>query len=187
MNKIEVIPLEFAVLLLSFIQFSLSFLELIGANFSVIFEHSNFPRTILIKNNNKIISRFFKTQENLHFVMAYFPPKNPSQRLVEATEALKAKGYGFSTDKKLCQIDPETDKLNEESGFVFEVKKGDQKFNQKNYEEIGDIITEYVYGLLESDPINLVRLEFPPDQGKHFTSSLYLILLPFQLFSISSR
>ena len=102
--------------------------------------------------------------------MSYFPPKNPSQRLVEATEALKAKGYGFSTDKKLCQIDPETDKLDEESGFVFEVKKGDQKFNQKNYEEIGDIITEYVYGLLESDPINLVRLEFPPDQGKYFTS-----------------
>ena len=104
--------------------------------------------------------------------MAYFPPKNPSQRLVEATEALKAKGYSFSPDKKLCQIDSETDKLDEESGFVFEVKKGDREFNQKNYEEIGDIITEYVYGLLESDPINLVRLEFPPDQGKRFTSLL---------------
>ena len=47
--------------------------------------------------------------------------------------------------------------------FVFEVKKGDQAFNQKNYEEIGDIITEYVYGLLESDPLNLKRQELGND------------------------
>merc|ERR1719219_116061 len=61
------------------------------------------------------------------------------------------------------QVDPDTDKINEDQGFVFEVKKGDQAFNQKNYEEIGDIITEYVYGLLESDPLNLKRQELGND------------------------
>ena len=69
-------------------------------------------------------------------------------------------------DKRMVQINADDGKLDDSKGFEFVVKKDDRAFNQKNYEQIGDILTEYVYGLLESDPINFVRREFPEDQGK---------------------
>ena len=97
----------------------------------------------------------------------YFPPKKPSEELVKAEEKLKTKGYAFSSDKKMCQFDPELGELIEDKGFAFEVKKGDQSYNQKNYEDIGDIITEYTFGLLESDPMNLKRVPIP----KHLSES----------------
>jgi hypothetical protein len=65
--------------------------------------------------------------------------KQPSARLITAIEALKSKGYVFSPKtKKLCQIDEKTGKEMEGQGFVFEAKKGDQGFNQQNYEVIID-------------------------------------------------
>jgi hypothetical protein len=65
--------------------------------------------------------------------------KQPSARLITAIEALKSKGYVFSPKtKKLCQIDEKTGKEMEGQGFVFEAKKGDQGFNQQNYEVISN-------------------------------------------------
>jgi len=99
----------------------------------------------------------------------YFPPKEKSVGLLKAEEQLLKKGYGFSKEKRMCKfkacknIDVDEQSLDENQGFIFEVKKGDRAYNQKNYEEIGDIITDYVYGLLESDPMNLSRLEVPKD------------------------
>ena len=84
-----------------------------------------------------------------------FPPEKQSKRLVSAIEALKVKGYYFGSSKRMCQV------KNENSGFIFEVKPNDRAFNQKNYEEIGEIITEFVFGLLESSPLGLRRREIP--------------------------
>ena len=89
-----------------------------------------------------------------------FPPDKPSEKLIEAQSALKEKGYAFSPAKKLCQVI--NGSIQEDSKFVFEVKKDDRAYNQKNYEEIGDIITEFVYGLLESSPMCLKRRDIPP-------------------------
>lgn len=36
---------------------------------------------------------------------------------------------------------------------------GDHDYNQKNYEEIGEIITDLIFGLLQSDPMNLVKID----------------------------
>ncbi|XP_022109971.1 protein FAM172A-like [Acanthaster planci] len=41
--------------------------------------------------------------------------------------------------------------------FVFEVRKGDMQYNQRHYEALGEVITEHVYGLLESEA-NLKRV-----------------------------
>ena len=89
-----------------------------------------------------------------------FPPQKSSERLRNAAEALKDKGYAFSSSKKMCQVASDGS-LKEDSGFVFEVKPNDRAFNQKNYEDIGEIITEFVFGLLESSPMFLKRREIP--------------------------
>ena len=94
-----------------------------------------------------------------------FPPEKPSERLLKAKSALKDKGYAFSSSKKMCQLTLDG-AIQEDSKFVFEVKKDDREFNQKNYEELGDIITEFVYGLLESTPMCLKRKEIPPADPK---------------------
>ena len=98
----------------------------------------------------------------------YFPPKEKSPSLLKAEENLMGKGYAFSKDKKMCQYLQDKQCLNENQGFIFEVKKGDKAFNQKSYEEIGEILTDYVYGLMESDPMNLTRIEIPNDKGMTF-------------------
>ena len=94
----------------------------------------------------------------------YFPPKEKSVALLQAEEKLATKGYAFSKEKRMCRYDQDNQRLDENKGFVFEVRKGDKAYNQKNYEEIGEILTEYVYGLLESDPMNLVRKEVQKDE-----------------------
>ena len=106
------------------------------------------------KHNNYLQSLFSPIME------LEFPPEKPSEKLIEAQSALKEKGYAFSLAKKLCQVI--NGSIQEDSKFVFEVKKDDRAYNQKNYEEIGDIITEFVYGLLESSPICLKRRDIPP-------------------------
>ena len=94
----------------------------------------------------------------------YYPPKNKSETLLKAEERLMKKGYAFTKEKKMCQYDADKQILKEDQGFIFEVKKGDRAFNQKNYEEIGDILTDYVYGLLDSDPMNLNKIEIPNNE-----------------------
>ena len=94
----------------------------------------------------------------------YFPPKEKSVALLQAEEKLAAKGYAFSKEKRMCRYDQDNQRLDENKGFVFEVRKGDKAYNQKNYEAIGEILTDYVYGLLESDPMNLVRKEVQKDE-----------------------
>ena len=94
----------------------------------------------------------------------YFPPKEKSVALLQAEEKLVSKGYAFSKEKRMCRYDQDNQRLDENKGFVFEVRKGDKAYNQKNYEEIGEILTDYVYGLLESDPMNLVRKEVQKDE-----------------------
>jgi len=59
-----------------------------------------------------------------------FPPEKPSERLIKAKNALKDKGYAFSSSKKMCQLTLDG-AIQEDSNFVFEVKKGDREFNQK--------------------------------------------------------
>jgi len=44
------------------------------------------------------------------------------------------------------------------------LEKETRRIIKKNYEEIGEILTDYVYGLLESDPMNLVRKEVQKDE-----------------------
>ena len=94
----------------------------------------------------------------------YFPPREKSVALLQAEEKLAAKGYAFSKEKRMCRYDQDNQRLDENKGFVFEVRKGDKAYNQKNYEEIGEILTDYVYGLLESDPMNLIRKEVQKDE-----------------------
>ena len=106
----------------------------------------------------------------------YFPPKEKSVALLQAEKKLAAKGYAFSKEKRMCRYDQDNQRLDENKGFVFEVRKGDKAYNQKNYEEIGEILTDFVYGLLESDPMNLVRKEVQKDEdseGSYNSSSVY--------------
>ena len=35
--------------------------------------------------------------------------------------------------------------------FKFDVKKNDHRYNQNHYEALGDVITNYVYSLLETE------------------------------------
>lgn len=76
---------------------------------------------------------------------------------------LKSFGYGFNEDGQLRQLD-EAGKLTDRV-FKYEVKPGDREYNQKNYEDLGDVITEYVYTLLETD-CGLLRVPLPKDVGR---------------------
>lgn len=49
--------------------------------------------------------------------------------------------------------------------FEFEVRKEDPKYNQKRYEALGEVITEYVYNLLETE-VGLKRITIPVSCGK---------------------
>lgn len=115
-----------------------------------------------------------------------FPPEKPSERLLKAKSALKDKGYAFSSSKKMCQLTLDG-AIQEDSKFVFEVKKDDREFNQKNYEELGDIITEFVYGLLESTPMCLKRKEIPPAGPKTDQSTTRSFVYVSENFTESTK
>uniref|UniRef100_A0A1B0GIA4 Arb2 domain-containing protein n=1 Tax=Lutzomyia longipalpis TaxID=7200 RepID=A0A1B0GIA4_LUTLO len=66
-------------------------------------------------------------------------------------------GYGFNDEGKLRQLDAEKGTLTDK-GFEFAVHK-DHHANQRRYEELGEVITEYVYDLLESK--GMVKLPVP--------------------------
>ncbi|KAK3862355.1 hypothetical protein Pcinc_031779 [Petrolisthes cinctipes] len=69
-------------------------------------------------------------------------------------ETLKDFGYEFK-DGKMRNIETG-------EGFKFGVKEGDQAYNQKHYEAIGEIITEEVYTLLKTE-CGLKQLPVPCD------------------------
>ena len=79
----------------------------------------------------------------------------------EAMQDLASLGYAFDEDgilKKLAEDGVTTT----DEGFQFEVRPGDHAFNQKNYEELGEAVTEFVYDLL----ISRCKLEKVYLQGK---------------------
>ncbi|CAG0894149.1 unnamed protein product [Darwinula stevensoni] len=69
-------------------------------------------------------------------------------------------GYCFNQDGELRRI-------MDGGRFVFEEKPGDHAYNQARYEELGNVITEYIYGLLE-DPkhCDLNRVDIPLKKEK---------------------
>jgi len=73
-------------------------------------------------------------------------------------DTLEGFGYAFNTDGQLRKIDPNTGKPGNEP-FEFHVSE-DQDYNQERYEALGDVITEYVYSLLETE-VGLQRMMVP--------------------------
>lgn len=67
-----------------------------------------------------------------------------------AETELRRLGYDFNDKGELRQLDKRTKEVTDKP-FVFEVKPDDKDFNQQNYENLGEIITDYVYYLLERD------------------------------------
>lgn len=76
-----------------------------------------------------------------------------------AKKSLKDFGYGFNSEGKLRQLDPENGNLTDEQ-FVFEVSESRSE-NQKHYEDLGEAITDYVYELLDQQGLH--RIYFPAD------------------------
>ncbi|KAK8389491.1 hypothetical protein O3P69_008886 [Scylla paramamosain] len=70
-------------------------------------------------------------------------------------ETLSGFGYEFNKDGKL-----QNSKTGE--GFQFVVKEGDQAYNQRHYEALGEVVTDEIYKLLESE-CNLKRAPVPYD------------------------
>eukprot|EP00124_Ichthyophonus_hoferi_P005005 Ihof_evm1s637 gene=Ihof_evmTU1s637 len=89
---------------------------------------------------------------------------NISDYKEKAEEKLKTFGYHFNEKGQLRDI---------KTGgpYVFEVIPGDKEYNQRRYTEIGQVINEYVYGLLETDG-GLKRVSIPvdaqPEESKGF-------------------
>lgn len=75
-------------------------------------------------------------------------------------KSLKDFGYAFNEKGQLRQIDSNTGKLTDKA-FNFEVSKSHSE-NQKNYEALGETITDTVYELL--DQHGLHRIYLPADQ-----------------------
>ena len=73
-------------------------------------------------------------------------------------------GYKFNEAGQLRNI--ETD-----NGFNFEERAGNHKYNQKRYEAIGDIITDYIYDLLEEE--GLKRISIPVDAKENEPTSFF--------------
>ncbi|XP_021933758.1 UPF0528 protein CG10038 isoform X2 [Zootermopsis nevadensis] len=84
---------------------------------------------------------------------------------------LEGFGYAFNKDGQLRKVDPDTGKPGYES-FEFNVSEN-QEYNQKRYEALGDVITEYVYHLLETE-VGLHR-EMVPQQGSAQESAVIFV------------
>lgn len=98
---------------------------------------------------------------------------------------LRSYGYVFNAKGELRQVDPESGEVTDKK-FAFNVKDGDQEFNQKRYEDIGDIITECVYEYLQQEPLNLKVKKplYPP--SRLFPNDLFMLVL-FILFCLHNR
>lgn len=84
-------------------------------------------------------------------------------------KTIKDFGYGFNEIGQLRQIDPESGNLTDKP-FQFEVSDSRAE-NQKNYEELGEAITEYVYELM--DQHGLHRIYLPEDQPKEKATFIF--------------
>ena len=76
---------------------------------------------------------------------------------------LKDFGYGFNAEGKLRQLDAKTGDTTDK-GFEFEISKSHSK-NQKNYEDLGDVITDYVYELLDKHGLHRIYLPEGQDES----------------------
>lgn len=74
--------------------------------------------------------------------------------------SLEGFGYAFNEDGQLRKLDPATGRTGNQP-FEFNVS-GDSNYNQKRYEALGEVVTEYVYGLLENQ-LGLQKLSVPKD------------------------
>ena len=106
--------------------------------------------------------------------MASNEAKGKSEALVKAEAALRETGHAFNSKGELRQIDPATGDILPDAGFVFEVKKGDHAHNQTRYEAIGEIMTDYVYGLLDSDPVCLKKMDLQSEDSKNSTLKSFI-------------
>lgn len=82
-------------------------------------------------------------------------------------DTLEGFGYKFNEEGKLRNI--ETDEP-----FKFEVKEGDRMYNQKHYEALGEVITEYIYHLLEED-VKLKKVTVPVDANDDEVTSFFFM------------
>lgn len=73
-------------------------------------------------------------------------------------------GYKFNEAGQLRNIDTD-------NGFNFQERAGNHKYNQKRYEAIGDIITDYIYDLLEKE--GLKRISIPVDAKENEPTSFF--------------
>jgi len=67
-------------------------------------------------------------------------------------DTLRGFGYEFRDDRLY--------KIGSDEGFTFEERPGDQAYNQARYEALGEVITDYVYAMLEAR-CQLSRLAVP--------------------------
>jgi len=83
---------------------------------------------------------------------------------------LKGFGYGFNDEGKLRQIDSETGQLTDKP-FEFKISSVHGE-NQKHYEALGEVITEYVYELLEKQGLHKIYIPSNiPDSEASFVFS----------------
>lgn len=82
----------------------------------------------------------------------------------EFPKTLEEFGYHFNEEGQLRNIDTD-------NGFNFVEKEDNHRFNQKRYEAIGDIITDYIYDLLEKQ--GLKRVSIPVDATSEEPTSFF--------------
>ena len=70
-------------------------------------------------------------------------------------------GYKFNEEGRLVDTDG--------NGFNFYVTD-DHWYNQKHYEKLGEVITEYVYELLQSEDVGLKKIEIPKEKESSILS-----------------
>ncbi|KAJ7369912.1 hypothetical protein OS493_035485 [Desmophyllum pertusum] len=82
-------------------------------------------------------------------------------------QTLEEFGYKFNEDGQMRNI---------ETGepFKFDVKEGDRAYNQKHYEALGEVITDYIYQLLEEE-VKLKKHDVPVD-AKEDESKSFIFL-----------
>ncbi|XP_033634343.1 cotranscriptional regulator FAM172A-like [Asterias rubens] len=71
--------------------------------------------------------------------------------------------YAFNKEGRLRHI------VNEEQGFKFDVRRNDHRYNQMHYEALGEVITEHIYELLETEAgLKKVYLDDNENEGSGF-------------------
>jgi pimeloyl-ACP methyl ester carboxylesterase len=85
-------------------------------------------------------------------------------------KSLKDFGYAFNSEGRLRQLNPATGEVTDKP-FDFAVSDS-QSTNQKNYEDLGETITDYVYELLDKHGLHRIYLpEGQPESKSTFIFS----------------